>query len=81
MRHLEAHEAHGKPDWHLIGMEFGQYATASALAARSSIMLTLLLSSNMDYRLANIIAICHRQREQFSGQRPLDLPAAQENAR
>lgn len=57
VRHLEAHEAHGKPDWRLIGIEFGQYVTASAFGSTIQYVLTLLLSSNMDYRLANIIAI------------------------
>lgn len=57
VRNLEAHEAHGKPDWHLIGVEFGQYVTASAFGSTIQYVLTLLLSSTMDYRLANIIAI------------------------
>lgn len=57
VRHLEAHEAHGRPDWRLIGIEFGQYVTASAFGSTIQYVLTLLLSSNMDYRLANIVAI------------------------
>ena len=57
VRHLEAQEAHGKPDWRLIGVEFGQYVTASAFGSTIQYVLTLLLSSTMDYRLANIIAI------------------------
>lgn len=41
----------------LLGMEFGQYATASAFGSAIQYVLTLLLSGNMDYRVANIIAI------------------------
>ena len=41
----------------LLGMEFGQYVTASAFGSGMQYVLTLLLSGNMDYRLANIIAI------------------------
>lgn len=41
----------------LLGMEFGQYATASAFGSGLQYVLTLLLSGSMDYRAANIIAI------------------------
>ena len=41
----------------LLGMEFGQYVTASAFGSALQYVLTLLLSNTMDYRLANIIAI------------------------
>lgn len=41
----------------LLGMEFGQYATASAFGSGLQYVLTLLLSGSMDYRVANIIAI------------------------
>lgn len=41
----------------LLGMEFGQYATASAFGSAIQYVLTLLLSGSMDYRVANIIAI------------------------
>ena len=37
--------------------EFGQYATASGFGSALQYGLTLLLSSSMDYRLANIVAI------------------------
>jgi dolichol-phosphate mannosyltransferase len=40
-----------------LGMEFGQYVTASAFGSALQYVLTLLLSGSMDYRLANIIAI------------------------
>ncbi len=40
-----------------LGMEFGQYVTASAFGSLLQYVLTLLLSGSMDYRLANIIAI------------------------
>ena len=41
----------------LMGMEFGQYVTASAFGSALQYVLTLLLSGSMDYRLANIVAI------------------------
>jgi putative flippase GtrA len=41
----------------MLGMEFGQYATASAFGSALQYVLTLLLAGSMDYRLANIIAI------------------------
>jgi putative flippase GtrA len=41
----------------LLGVEFGQYITASAFGSALQYGLTLLLSSTMDYRLANVIAI------------------------
>ena len=40
-----------------LSMELGQYVTASAFGSALQYVLTLLLSGNMDYRLANIIAI------------------------
>ena len=40
-----------------LGMEFGQYVTASAFGSLLQYALTLLLSGSLDYRLANIIAI------------------------
>jgi dolichol-phosphate mannosyltransferase len=41
----------------VLGMEFGQYVTASAFGSGMQYVLTLLLSGTMDYRMANIIAI------------------------
>jgi len=41
----------------LLGLEFGQYATASAFGSALQYVLTLLLSGSMDYRIANIVAI------------------------
>jgi putative flippase GtrA len=41
----------------LLGMEFGQYVTASAFGSALQYVLTLLLSGSMDYRLANVVAI------------------------
>ena len=41
----------------VLGMEFGQYATASAFGTALQYVLTLLLSGSMDYRLANVVAI------------------------
>ncbi len=41
----------------LLGVEFGQYVTASAFGSALQYVLTLLLSGSMDYRLANVIAI------------------------
>lgn len=41
----------------VLGMEFGQYATASAFGSALQYVLTLLLSGSMDYRLANVAAI------------------------
>ncbi len=41
----------------VLGMEFGQYVTASAFGSGMQYVLTLLLSGSMDYRVANIIAI------------------------
>ena len=41
----------------LLGLEFGQYVTASAFGSALQYVLTLLLSGSMDYRIANIIAI------------------------
>jgi putative flippase GtrA len=41
----------------LLGMEFGQYVTASAFGSALQYVLTLLLSGSMDYRIANVVAI------------------------
>lgn len=56
VRTLEAGESHPISP-RLLAMEFGQYVTASAFGSALQYVLTLLLSSSMDYRLANIIAI------------------------
>ncbi len=53
---LEADEAQ-PVSLHLLGLEFGQYLTASAFGSGLQYVLTLLLSNGMDYRLANVIAI------------------------
>jgi dolichol-phosphate mannosyltransferase len=56
VRTLEAQEP--QPiSLHVLGMEFGQYVTASAFGSALQYVLTLLLSGSMDYRLANIVAI------------------------
>jgi len=54
---LEAGESPGQISLRLLGLEFGQYVTASAFGSTLQYILTLLLSGTMDYRLANIIAI------------------------
>jgi len=41
----------------LLGRELGQYVTASAFGSAMQYLLTLLLSSSMDYRVANLLAI------------------------
>jgi putative flippase GtrA len=41
----------------VLGLEFGQYVTASAFGSTLQYVLTLWLSGSMDYRLANVIAI------------------------
>jgi dolichol-phosphate mannosyltransferase len=41
----------------MLVIEFGQYVGASTFGSALQYVLTLLLSSTMDYRLANIIAI------------------------
>ncbi len=56
VRTLEAEEAQ-PVSVRLLGMEFGQYVTASAFGSALQYVLTLLLSGSMDYRLANIVAI------------------------
>ncbi len=56
VRTLEAEEAQ-PVSLRLLGMEFGQYVTASAFGSALQYVLTLLLSGSMDYRLANIVAI------------------------
>jgi len=54
---LEADESPGPVSVRLLGLEFGQYVTASAFGSTLQYVLTLLLAGSMDYRLANIIAI------------------------
>lgn len=54
---LEAQEAQQPVSLRMLGLEFGQYVTASAFGSALQYVLTLLLSGSMDYRLANIIAI------------------------
>jgi dolichol-phosphate mannosyltransferase len=54
---LEREESPGPVSLRLLAKEFGQYATASAFGSGLQYVLTLLLSSTMDYRVANIIAI------------------------
>jgi putative flippase GtrA len=54
---LEYAVSSGPVSMRLIAAEFGQYATASAFGSGLQYVLTLLLSSSMDYRVANIIAI------------------------
>ena len=54
---LEADAAIQPVGLRVLGMEFGQYATASAFGSALQYVLTLLLSGSMDYRLANVIAI------------------------
>jgi len=56
VRTLEAEEAQ-PVSLRLLGMEFGQYVTASAFGSALQYVLTLLLSGSMDYRVANIVAI------------------------
>ncbi len=56
VKSLEASEAQ-PVSLRLLGVEFGQYVTASAFGSALQYVLTLLLSNTMDYRLANIIAI------------------------
>ncbi len=56
VRKLEAGEVH-PVSLRVLGGEFGQYVTASAFGSGLQYVLTLLLSSTMDYRLANITAI------------------------
>ena len=57
VRTLEASEGAQPVSLRLLGMEFGQYVTASAFGSTLQYVLTLLLSGSMDYRLANIVAI------------------------
>jgi dolichol-phosphate mannosyltransferase len=54
---LEAEESQGSMSVRMLGVEFGQYATASAFGSGLQYVLTLLLSGAMDYRVANIVAI------------------------
>jgi putative flippase GtrA len=57
VKKLEAQAQPGALSLRLLGVEFGQYVTASAFGSALQYILTLLLSNTMDYRLANIIAI------------------------
>ncbi|MEN9374211.1 MAG: hypothetical protein RIR79_1763 [Pseudomonadota bacterium] len=57
VRQLEAEENQQPVSLRLLGVEFGQYVAASAFGSGIQYVLTLLLSSSMDYRLANIVAI------------------------
>lgn len=57
VRTLEADQGNQRLSLRVLGQEFGQYATASAFGSALQYVLTLLLSSTMDYRLANVIAI------------------------
>jgi putative flippase GtrA len=57
---LEAEEAQ-PVSLRLLGLEFGQYITASAFGSGLQYVLTLLLSGSMDYRVANIIAFKRTQ--------------------
>ena len=56
VKSLEASEAQ-PVSLRLLGVEFGQYVTASAFGSALQYVLTLLLSNTMDYRVANIVAI------------------------
>ena len=56
VRSLEAQEAQ-PVSLRLLGMEFGQYVTASAFGSALQYVLTMLLSGSMDYRIANVVAI------------------------
>ena len=56
VRTLEAEEAQ-PVSLRMLGMEFGQYVTASAFGSALQYVLTLLLSGSMDYRIANVVAI------------------------
>ena len=56
VRTLEAGEAQ-PVSMRVLGMEFGQYVTASAFGSALQYVLTLLLSGSMDYRIANVVAI------------------------
>lgn len=57
VKKLEALAKPGQVSLRLLGVEFGQYVTASAFGSALQYVLTLLLSDTMDYRLANVIAI------------------------
>ena len=61
---LEAGEAQ-PVSLRLLGMEFGQYVTASAFGSGLQYVLTLLHCQYRGHRCC--------QRQQFSGERPLDL--------
>jgi len=53
---MEEGEVSGHVSLRLLGTEFGQYVTASGFGSAVQYFLTLLLSSYMDYRIANVIA-------------------------
>ncbi len=56
VKKLEAGEM--KPvSMRLLGMEFGQYVTATGFGSGLQYVLSLLLTGSMDYRVANVIAI------------------------
>jgi dolichol-phosphate mannosyltransferase len=57
VKSLEQEESQGRISLHMLVIEFGQYVGASTFGSALQYVLTLLLSSTMDYRLANIIAI------------------------
>jgi dolichol-phosphate mannosyltransferase len=65
VRTLEASEGAQPVSLRLLGMEFGQYVTASAFGSTLQYVLTLLLSGSMDYRLANIVAIIAASESNF----------------
>lgn len=57
VKELEADAALQPVGLRVLGLEFGQYATASAFGSALQYVLTLLLSGSMDYRVANVVAI------------------------
>ena len=57
VRMLEADEHVPLPSLRLIGLEFGQYATASAFGSGLQYVLAMLLAGSMHYILATLTAI------------------------
>ena len=58
VRTLEAEEGvQQRVSLRVLGIEFSQYATATAFGSGLQYVLTLLLTGTMDYRLANLTAI------------------------
>lgn len=57
VKKLEKIEGAGHINLHVLGIEFGQYITASAFGSTMQYILTLLLTGTLDYRVANITAI------------------------